>query len=64
MQMTSNVPFRLQSFDEHMENTVEKAKTEVNAYAMNAVRAAGLEALGAKPEPALSFLEGADRGKG
>lgn len=61
MQMTSNVPFRLQSFDEHMEKTVEKAKIEVNAYATNAIQRLGLEALaGASARPVLELGDGDD----
>jgi len=46
MQLTSNIPFVLEQFGEHMERTVEKAKTEVNAYVLNTIQRAGLQALG------------------
>lgn len=43
--LESRLPFIYQSFDEHMENTVEKAKVEVNAYAGQTLMRAGLSAL-------------------
>lgn len=43
---TSNMPFIAKSFDEHMEETVEKAKIEVNAYVQSALVRTGLAALG------------------
>ena len=49
-EITSNQAFVAQSFDEHMEETVEKAKIEVGAYLTSAVQRAGLEHLsGGKP---------------
>lgn len=39
------LPFVLQQFAEHMENTVEHAKGEVNAYIMTMIQRAGLSAL-------------------
>lgn len=44
--LESNTKFVAQQFDEHMEGTVEKAKIEVNAYAVQALMRAGLEASG------------------
>jgi hypothetical protein len=44
-QFTSNLPFVLQQFKEHMEETVHKARTEVNAYAVHALMKTGLAAL-------------------
>lgn len=44
--LTSSLPFVLDQFGEHMEETVEKAKVEINAYATNAVMRAGIDALG------------------
>lgn len=41
-------------FDEHMEETTEKAKIEVNAYVMNAVQRAGLDAIAEKSMLALN----------
>ena len=42
----SNAVFVADSFDEHMETTVEKAKIEINAYATNMVMRTGLNLLG------------------
>lgn len=48
----ANAVFVAQSFGEHVEDTVEKAKTEVNAYVQHAITRAGLQALqGATPPP-------------
>lgn len=44
--LTGSLPFVLSQFGEHMEQTVEKAKVEINAYATNAVIRAGINALG------------------
>jgi len=41
----SNLPFVAKSFDEHMEQTVQRAKTEINAYANHVVHRTGLAAL-------------------
>jgi len=40
--------FVANQFDEHMEDTTEKAKIEVNAYITNAVQRAGLDAIAEK----------------
>lgn len=40
--------FVADQFDEHMEDTTEKAKIEVNAYITNAVQKAGLDAIAEK----------------
>jgi len=40
-----NTPFVMESFDEHMEASIEKAKVEVNAYVTNTVMRAGLAVL-------------------
>lgn len=53
MQLTDSLPFVAKRFDEHAEETVEKAKMEVNAYVTNAVMSAGLRQLGAGPIMAL-----------
>lgn len=45
--LQGGVPFVEDQFAEHMENTVEKAKIEVNAYVTGAVQRAGLEAMNA-----------------
>lgn len=43
--LNSTIPFIMEQFGEYMESTVEKAKIEVNAYTVNAVQRAGLQAL-------------------
>lgn len=43
--LTSSTGFVADQFDEHMEQTVEKAKIEVNAYVTGVVQRAGLEAI-------------------
>ena len=45
----SSSKFVAEQFDEHMENSVEKAKIEVNAYATRTIMAAGLDRLGLQP---------------
>ena len=47
MCLQSNTQYVADQFDRHMEDTVEKAKIEVNAYATSAIQRAGLEALSA-----------------
>lgn len=47
--LRSNVAFHVDSFEKHIENTVEKAKIEVGAYVQATIQRAGLEALGATP---------------
>jgi hypothetical protein len=47
--LTPNLDYVAKSFVEHMEDTTEHAKIEINAYLTNAVQRAGLEALGGKP---------------
>lgn len=46
-EIRSNLPFVMEQADEHIEKTIEKAKSEVEAYLANAIQRAGLEALGA-----------------
>ncbi len=43
--LTGSTTFVAKQFDEHMENTVEHAKTEVNAYITGTIQRAGLEAI-------------------
>jgi hypothetical protein len=43
--VTDQVPFVAQSLEKHMEDVVEKAKIEVNAYATNLVMRTGAQAL-------------------
>lgn len=56
-EIESNIPFLVQSFDEHMETNIEKAKVEVNAYVTNTIHRAGLEAL-QDGRPALTYEDG------
>jgi hypothetical protein len=54
MELTSNVDFIAESFDEHMEGTVEAAKAEVHGYINHTIERAGLQALtGGQPPFAL-----------
>lgn len=41
----SNIPFVANQFSEHMEDTVEKMKTEVGAYIQSVISRTGIEAL-------------------
>lgn len=43
--LTSSLPFVAEQFDEHMENTVEKAKAEVHGYMTGVIQRAGITAL-------------------
>lgn len=53
--IASGIPFVAKSFDEHVEQTVEKAKIEVHAYVSGAVQRAGLAAIAAGHAPPLLF---------
>jgi hypothetical protein len=56
------IPFAAKSFEEHMENTVEKAKVEVNAYVLGTIMKAGLAAIqGENLPPVIGFEEGESR---
>lgn len=44
-ELTANVDYMVESFDEHMEGTVEAAKAEVHGYINHTVERAGLQAL-------------------
>ena len=46
--LTGSTGFVASQFSEHMENTVEKAKIEVNAYVTGAIHRAGLDAMAEK----------------
>jgi hypothetical protein len=50
-QLTANLPFISEQFDEHAEQTVERAKMEVNAYVQDAIGRAGLTALAGVASP-------------
>lgn len=45
-ELRANLPFVVQCFGEHVEDTMEKAKTEIEAYLHGTVTRAGLQALG------------------
>lgn len=45
MEMNANLPFVANQFDEHMEDTVEKAKQEAHGYMTSVLTRAGLESL-------------------
>lgn len=47
--LQSNVPFVAESFKEHMEESVEKAKAEVHGHVQRIIQRAGLKHLGADP---------------
>lgn len=55
--LTGSTGFVADQFDEHMEDTVEKAKIEIGAHAMAMIQRAGLEALGVKMAPAIAYGE-------
>lgn len=66
-ELKSNLPFVMKSFGKHMENTVEKAKTEVHAYVENRIHRAGLAAMGAAAnklnddnQPPILMIDGND----
>lgn len=44
--LQSTLPFIKESFDKHIEDSIEKAKVEVNAYATNTIMRAGIAAIG------------------
>ncbi len=47
--LTSAIPFVVSQFDEHMEETVERAKSEVHGYMTGALVRSGVAALGGMP---------------
>lgn len=49
--INDHLPFAAKSFEKQMENTVEKAKIEVNAYAESVIHRTGLAALKGEPLP-------------
>lgn len=53
--LTSGVPFVAKLFGEHMETTVSKAKTEINAHAANTINRVGLKTIMADAPPAISY---------
>jgi hypothetical protein len=59
-----SLPFYGQMFDEHMENMVERAKVEVNAYVETALSRAGMEALRSGSGGAPLLRAGGEGGSG
>ena len=53
--MVSNTEYTAKVFDRHMENTIEKAKIEINAYATNTIQRADIEALANGAKPAIEY---------
>jgi len=58
--LTSGVPFVAKQFAEHMETTISKARTEINAHAVHTINQIGLSALNA---PVLPVIEAAEQPK-
>lgn len=64
MDISSNMPFVAKSFGEHMEQTVEKAKTEVHGYMTGVIQRAGLAALaGGDTSGPIALTSGEEMGK-
>lgn len=59
--LSESTGFVTEQFDEHMEQTTEKAKIEINAYATNVIHRAGLDAISGN---GILQLEICDRNKG
>jgi hypothetical protein len=59
-QLNSGLPWVAQMFDEHMEETTEKAKIEIASWAEQALIRTGLRALGVEDPPLLLQEEGSD----
>ena len=60
-ELLANMPFVAESFDKHMEKTVERAKVEIHGYMSATLQRAGLEAIQA---PGGAVLEIKDESKG
>ena len=60
MRLTDSVPYVVARADEHMENTIEHAKIEVEAYVVGMVQRAGIAALTGE-KPILALNTGDDR---
>lgn len=50
-ELQSNLPFVAKQFEEHMEDTVEKAKQEVHGYMNGVIHRSGIAALQGQPLP-------------
>lgn len=46
MELKSNLPFIAESFGEHIEDTLEKAKQEIHGYTMGLIAKTGIDTLG------------------
>ena len=64
MNLQSNLPFVSNSFSEHIETTLDKAKIEVGAYIQGAISRAGLEALQGQAPIQIEFHEVKEIGEG
>jgi hypothetical protein len=64
-QLTSNIPFIMEQFNEASDKVVTSAKQEIEAFAMHALRTAGLEALaeGRMPKQLAESAEANDKEK-
>lgn len=49
--LTDSLPFTARQFDKHAEKTIERAKSEVDAFLTQAIHRAGLQALGGAASP-------------
>lgn len=56
-EMTSHFPFILKSLDEHMEKSVEKAKTDVHAYVLGEINRLGLAVMRGEEPGAISEMK-------
>lgn len=57
-ELDSNLGFVADSFDQHAEETVEKAKIEMETYLTGVVMRAGIKTLGGEAPPMLELAEG------
>ena len=53
--MLDSTAYVSKQFDEHIEDTIEKAKVEINAYVGNTIARAGLQSISAGAHPVLEF---------
>lgn len=52
--LDDTAPFIAKQFDKHVEKRVERAKTEINAWATSEIMKRGLQALGAEAQPQIT----------
>jgi hypothetical protein len=55
--ITTSQEFVAKQFAEHMEDTTERAKTEINAYVEGRIHSAGLDALAGPKDSPIQFIE-------